>query len=512
MRRVSENSLRWSVNHIVREGDTDLFPRPFEIDIIAKNIDSVVTHLKDIDITEYYWQGARSLLIPKEQFFFRRVCQLDPIDTVLFTAIVKEIGSDIEKSRQSMSESRVFSYRFDPTAQYRLYGDASFWEDFWKTSIERARSHTHVVLADISDFYNQIYHHTIKNQLDECGIDTSYSKAIDHLLDNISQGKSRGIPVGPHASHALAELSLIPVDDFLVLKGYNFCRFSDDMHMFCNSLNEARIAIYELADILDKNQKLLLSRHKTKVLGKDEFLAYANSMLIDNPINRDEAELLKVIRSRVDNPYAVISLSDLSEEDLKKFSKKKIENVLQCYVAQENPNYVRLRWFLRRLSQTGIPTGVEFTVSNIESLTPAIGDAANYLKSAQKTYKGSWNNIGIKLLTTLGLPIVQKNEYLQVVILSLFSRITDLDNVDRLIQEFDHYGSLARRKVVLAATAARATSWLRGFKEGYSTLDPWLKRAVIYAAQTLPADEKKHWLKRVKRNATYLEQLAIDSI
>ena len=34
--KLKEDSIRWAINHLLRESDTDLYPKPIEIDIIAE--------------------------------------------------------------------------------------------------------------------------------------------------------------------------------------------------------------------------------------------------------------------------------------------------------------------------------------------------------------------------------------------------------------------------------------------------------------------------------------------
>src|ERR1019366_6791015 len=169
-------------------------------------------------------------------------------------------------------------------------------------------------------------------------------------------------------------------------------------------------------------------------------------------------------------------------------------NVLSSYLGQSEPNFVRLRWFLRRLSQVGAPGGVEYVVNNLGRLLPAIGDVAGYLKSAEENYRGEWKDIGGKLVEALSLPLIQSNEYLQLVLLGLFGRIRDLNHVADLVAIFDRSGPLARREVILAAIRANAYSWLRTLKSQMASSDLWLWRAILYSAQTYPEDEKDHWI------------------
>jgi hypothetical protein len=53
----------------------------------------------------------------------------------------------------------------------------------------------------------------------------------------------------------MAEMSLIPLDDYLHLKGFTYSRFVDDIHIFCSCYDNAQAAVYEVAGFLDKSAK-----------------------------------------------------------------------------------------------------------------------------------------------------------------------------------------------------------------------------------------------------------------
>lgn len=507
MNKLERSKLNWALKHLLKESDTDLFPRPFEIEVLSKKWDQIAQELVKIDISSHQWRSPRVALVPKDGISFRRAVQFDPIDAVLFTAVIRTIGKKIEQRRVPESEETVFSYRYKPTTSGKFYSSANAWERFWARSRELARTHGFVVLTDIADFYNQIYHHTIKQELQQSGVEGPFITAIDNLLNTGTQTVSRGLPVGPHGTHLLAELSLIPTDEFLKLKRITFCRYVDDYHIFCNSREDAQVAIFQLADTLDKGQKVLLNRGKTVILTSADFIKRADQMVAHEPINDLERELLNIIKSRVSDPYVKVKLSHLKNADVAKFSSpENISNVVSSYLGQSEPNFVRLRWFLRRLSQIGAPGGVEYVVNNLERLLPAVGDVAGYLKSAEENYQGQWKDIGSKLVGALSLPLIHSNEYLQLVLLGLFSRIRDLNHVEDLVAIFDRSGPLARREVILAAIQAKAYPWLRTLKFEMASSDPWLWRAVLFSAQTFPKDEKDHWIRYAKRGLADLEK------
>ena len=336
-------------------------------------------------------ETRQNVLVPKKELSFRRACQMEPLDSVLFGALVYEIGNAIEARRRPPTEQSVFSYRFSPQADGSMYGKGNPWKDFWSTSVARA-GEGKFVATYISDFYNQIYHHTLENQLDSSGVNADFKRALLNIFKLASANVSRGIPVGPHASHLLAEMSLIPLDDYLHLKGFTYSRFVDDIHIFCNSYESAQAAVYEVADFLDKSQKLSLNKQKTEVLTSEQFSQKASLMLVDNPINEEEKKILNIIQGKA-GPYTKIMLDKLSATELALIQNADIAGILQSYLKAESPNYIRLRWFLRRLSQTGVPSAVVYVVSNLQNLLPAVGDAAAYLNSPKIRIRGIGHNL-----------------------------------------------------------------------------------------------------------------------
>jgi len=512
--KLNETSVEWAKKHLEKEGDTDLFPKPFEIEAIISNWDMVKDYLLNLEVRAHKWGGMRRLLIPKGEYMFRVACQLDPLDTLVLTALIHEYGDLIEKNRVPVNEEVVFSYRFKPKSDGSLYDNNINWNTFWRTSLERAEEHPngYVVMTDVVDYYNQIYHHTLENELLKAGVPKEVVKSILNLCKNFTQGVSRGIPVGPHATHLLAEVAFNPIDHSLLTRGYEYCRFVDDIHIFCNSWEKAEIAIYDLSDILDKQQRLVIQSHKTRIVPVSEFIEIAEQMMIDSPINETEKEILEVIRKHSHgDPYRTIRLSELKPADLKLLNQQNIESLLESYLNQPNPNFPRIRWFLRRLAQVGVPSAIPYIIKNINRFIPAIGDICTYFISAEKTYKGSWQDIGKSLISSLEFEIVKHSEYLQMTLINLFSKIIDLDHIDAILQKYNGASPIIRRKIIKVATKAGKYYWLRERKTEFSTSDPWLRRALILGASTFPEDERQYWLRHIKKSGcSFLEEVVIE--
>ena len=196
--KLYKTSLRWALKGLLKYGDTDLFPRPFELEVMRAHWKKLEPELATLDISNHQWHPPRKLQIPKAELSFRSVCQLEPIDSLLFLAIVKEIGARLEAIRDPHKKRRVYGHRFSPTNDGNLYGKRNSWRAFWQWSRNLARGRNGwVAVVDVMDFYNQIYHHRIENELDRAGVPRPHRSAIENLLKKASQGTSRGIPIGP---------------------------------------------------------------------------------------------------------------------------------------------------------------------------------------------------------------------------------------------------------------------------------------------------------------------------
>lgn len=495
--KLDISAVRWAIGSLDRHGDTDLFPRPIELTVMSSDLDKSAAQIAGIDISNHQPSAPRRFIVPKDDLSYRAATQLDPLDSAIFLSIIYQFGAGIENRRRPIAEASVFSYRFAPTPDGDLYGASDAWSSFWGACLVQSAGAGAILAVDIADYYNQIYHHVIENQLIESGFPNAATKWTLRMLEKVSAKVSRGIPVGPHAAHMLAEASLIPIDNSLAARGVRFCRFVDDIVVFVKDQNAARTALFQLAETLDKQQRLQLQKSKTKIFEPAEFQNHVRSMLEDRPINDLESLLLGIIKkySRGD-PYRIVYLNDISADDLAAFSQEAIEKILEEYLNAEPPDYVRLRWFLRRLSQVGHPAAISYCIRNMGRMAPATSEICRYLISVgDRGAQLDWTRIGGDLLSLLQDKVIQSAEYFQLSILSLFGRNTQLNHLAALLDAYKSASPFARRKIIITAAAAHCGDWLRELKEEFTSMDPWTRRAFLCAARELPAEERKFFLK-----------------
>jgi len=156
-------SLDWAVDFVVNHSDSDLFPKVLEVEAVQALRGDFIKLIEGKDLTTFAPGAHRRFIVPKDEISYRQATQLHPQDSILLSAVIHQFGQGIEDRR--LGTNQVFSYRFAPTAQHGLYKSQTAWNDFWSTAHARSFSCATVLYCDISDFYNQIYHHTLQNQL-----------------------------------------------------------------------------------------------------------------------------------------------------------------------------------------------------------------------------------------------------------------------------------------------------------------------------------------------------------
>ena len=103
MLKLSRHSLTWALHHALSRGDTDIFPSAFEFRALEHHWEDMLDHLAGQDALKWVSRPLRRCLSPKRRLGFRVATQLDPLDFLLFAALVYEVGQDLESHRLAHS-------------------------------------------------------------------------------------------------------------------------------------------------------------------------------------------------------------------------------------------------------------------------------------------------------------------------------------------------------------------------------------------------------------------------
>ena len=109
--------FRHSIENIIRNGDTDIFPFPLENFLFFDCKDDVIELLLDIhlnfrDRLASFPPAHEGALAPISYTGFRWATQLDPLWNAYFLGLILSAAAQIEQVRIPTSEEIVFSYRY----------------------------------------------------------------------------------------------------------------------------------------------------------------------------------------------------------------------------------------------------------------------------------------------------------------------------------------------------------------------------------------------------------------
>jgi hypothetical protein len=218
-------------------------------------------------------------------------------------------------------------------------------------------------------------------------------------------------------------------------------------------------------------------------------------MIEDRPINDEEDKIIKLIKKYSSgDPYRTITYNEILETDWKHITEGIISKIINEYLNQYEVDYIRLRWFYRRLTQIGHPAAIEISLNEISKLSPCFANVCAYLASVQSIDETHWKYIGERLLDLLKSQEVLDNPFFGLSLLSLFTKNKYINHFSALVNKYPSSESFVKREILLAAHQNSASDWIREQKESYQTMDPWQKMAFIYAISELPKDEKKHFI------------------
>src|ERR1022692_301483 len=512
--KLAVQSLDWALTHIERYGDTNIFPVPFEYRAIREQWDSEIRrYLAAKDIEHWVAQPFRRCLTSKHRFGFRIATQLDPLDCIIFTAIIFELGADIEAKRIDKSKEVVISSRFAPKADGTLYDDDFRYQRFQDVSARRAKdpSTTHVVVADIADFFLKIYTHPLENALAECTTKKLHLTALKKILSQWNSSVSYGIPVGPLAAFMLAELVLNDVDRGLDSVGAIHCRWYDDFRIFCRSEREAYSQLTLLANSLFESQGLTLEATKTEIISSVGFLEQLKPkwLLELTNLSKNFNQFLKEIG--IENKYEEIDIESLAPEAREQLENLNLADILRGQVLSTEPlDESIVRFALRRLAQIDQLVDPELLISHSERLYPVFVDIVKYFQRLRGLSADARSVIGKALLEMLQTTSVGDLPHVRLWILSLFASDTSWNNSQTLVPLYDRLSDqFAQRELILAMGRSHQLNWFKTRRRDINEFSPWRKRAFLAAASCLPVDEYNHWCGSIMGSLTFLDKVVV---
>lgn len=510
---LTDEALDWTLRHALAWGDTDIFPEIFEFKACDENWNQIKTWIQSVDLLTWTVRPYRRCLVPKHRFGLRISTQLDPLDFLIFTALVREVGERLEAARIPVAESIVHSYRFAPEPDGQMFSDKYSYRSFQQTSHEicEAMGPSHVVVADITDFFPRLYTHRIENSLDSVlGIGHMHATALKRLINHWAGTYSYGIPVGSAAARLIAELAIADVDQLLLSEGVKYVRYSDDFRLFASSEADAYRLLTLIAKALIENHGLTLQQNKTKIISVELFRTIY--------LRENEKRELETLSERfyklleeigIEDTYAEIDYESLPDEFREAIDQLNLEGILEEQIHEEEPDLSLLKFLLRRLGQIGDTDVMDLIFDNFSKFVPVIRETIEYLLRLDGIPSTTKAKLGARLIEIYEdiESSASHLEYSRMYMLRPFGVDESWNEDDQYIRLYnDAVDEFSKRELLLAMGRSRKDFWFRNRKQYLQELPPWLRRAYIYGASCLPSDEYKYWIRGINAQLDELEK------
>ncbi|MCQ8181868.1 RNA-directed DNA polymerase [Methylomonas sp. SURF-1] len=482
---LSDDSLEFAKKHITKFYDSDFFPRAFEFDALWHSWDEVKKELSSKNIAKHWVTSPKTLTSMKPKGGFRVVQQLDPLDTIVYTALAYSIADEVENARIPKDQHVACSYRID-LDEGSLFAEGNGFGEFTAQSEKLANEKEYVLATDITDFYNQIYLHRLNNAIEYA--DSSLKPIgddIEGFLSRLNGKASQGVPVGPAASIIMSEAVMMDIDEFLINKGVFHTRYVDDFRIFSNSKEQLLSVLEDLTLYLYENHRLTLSGDKTKIIETEKYV----SEILHNHYELERVDIFHTLE--IFNPYSgeheeievpIENEEELADEQISLLAEKVLERkILDLGLS---------RALLRKAKSYKTPSLAEIIFENFDFFTPVINDVCLYLSAITNAdFVDQWKNELIALTQTASM----NRDLVRIWFEWYLSNNLDLLKVTPLKQFIFLGPNIISQSQ--AAIVSKNLAWVRDKKADLYTVGAWERRSILRATQILPSDEREHWLK-----------------
>lgn len=496
MTKLTDNSLEFAKQHIEKFYDSDFFPKTFEFEAIWHCWNEVKADISSRNIPKLSITNPKTLTSKKPKGGFRIVHQLEPIDSLIYTALVFLIADKIETARINKNFKVACSYRIQAN-EGSFFSENSGFLDFSEKSEQLAEQYKYVLATDITDFYNQIYLHRLNNAIESAddrlkGI----SDDLETFLSTLNNKASQGIPVGPAASIVLAEAIMIDIDNFIINKGVAHTRYVDDIRIFSDSREKLTSVLEELTLYLYNNHRLTLSSEKTKIIETEKYIME----ILHNHYELERVELFETLE--IFNPYSGESEEiEIPVDNEDRVANEQISILANKVIERPILDLGLSRALVRKAKKFKVPDLAEFIFEKFEFFTPIINDVCLYLSAITnrhfiEKYKDKIINLSKSELMNRNLIRLWFEWYI-----SNCSELLEIPELSQFIFSGPNITSQAQ-----AAILSRNQAWVREHKNQLYTFGNWERRAILNAGRILAKDERDHWLKTIEQTS----QIALD--
>lgn len=500
---LDRESIEFARNHVRNFYDSDFLPKPFEFDALWADWPRVVDYLTGREVADLPAPRPRLIAAPKPAGSYRIVHQLDPLSTLIYTALTYRVAPQLEAARMPVGDRVSCAYRVELNHDRgRFFGTATGYESFIERCHQLAGEYPYVLVADIADFYNQIYIHRLQNVIATAAPESGdYANAIEDYLMALNGRVSKGIPVGPAASIVMAEAVLNDLDHVIRDRGFKHTRYVDDIRVFAAEWTALDDLLQEITKYLYETHRLTIASHKTETVSTQEFV----ERFLQNP---DALELqaaharLRGLATRVD---AYSTHAGHSSGDAPQPADPTVIQALMHLLCATRPLDLGLaRHVLRKCRQYRIRSIVPKLFENFSFFAPVMPAVILYL---HRVSSKSFVDRNVQAVADLYAAPATRVPFVRLW----------LDNYTSAYPEFLAHETIRHQVMNSPSVAAQASgalvrrdvAWVRRHKPEVDLMGPFDRRQVMRASLVLAPEERTPWLRNVLRNHTSVVDQAV---
>lgn len=482
---LSDDSLEFAKKHITKFYDSDFFPRAFEFDALWHSWDDVKKDLVSKNVSKHWVTSPRTLTSMKPKGGFRVVQQLDPLDTIVYTALAYAVADKVEEARVPKDQHVACSYRID-LDNGSLFAEGNGFGEFTTQSEKLANENKFVLATDITDFYNQIYLHRLNNAIEyaDSGL-KPVGDDVEGFSSKLNGKASQGVPVGPAASIIMAEAVMMDIDEFLINKGVSHTRYVDDFRIFSDTKEQLISVLEDLTLYLYENHRLTLSGDKTKIIETEKYI----NEILHNHYELERVEIFHTLE--IFNPYSGESEEvEVPIEDEEEIAGEQISLLAEKVLERKVLDLGLSRALIRKAKTYKVPDLAEVVFENFEFFIPVINDVCLYLNAVtDEDFVAEWKDDLISLSESSLMERDLTRLWFEWYI-SNSKKLLSTPQLKKFIFSGPNIVSQSQ-----AAIISKNLAWVRDKKADLYTVGAWERRAILRATQILPSDEREHWLK-----------------
>lgn len=232
---------------------------------------SIVSSLRSGQVGPDY---VEVLDLPKNAVAVRPIARLSVHDRLVYDTLVFSIANLVD----AQLHSSVYSARWGANGK-EFWSPVNSWVTMQKRGVKMMEEAPYqLARTDVVSFYEHI-------DIDMLAVDIQSTGASPWLVGNLitylrmfqSSSHAWGIPQGPDSSAILANLYLLPVDEFVHRANLKYMRYSDDMLIFDTEEEALRNILLEINAIL-RSRRLSMSMTKTSIYNEKQARSQLESL------------------------------------------------------------------------------------------------------------------------------------------------------------------------------------------------------------------------------------------